>query len=281
MIKRIIYLLVLLLNGCDRPEPASSPEKAPERIISMSPNITDTLLDLGLESRLVGVSRFSGTDEVSTLPVIGDFMTINYEAVVALKPDLVILEKSSDEQKNRLRTLGIPYLETGSLTLAEIMESIRRIGEACDAQPEADQLIRQLHQQIDALRNTPRHRPRTLMVFSDYSNHEQVEQVFAFGAHCIHSELLEIAGGDNIITNSTPSVTLSREAILRLNPELIIELSAGGPRNNWSNLTSVDAVKNRRIHVLDGTYTTIPSPGSITRTLKDFSEIIRQDGTPE
>ncbi len=278
MIKRATFLFALvLLCGCDqptRPTPAGHP---PERIISLAPNITDTLHDLGLETRLVGISRFSETDSDSNLPVVGDFMNINYEAVVSLHPDLVVLEKSSDDQKARLENLGIPYLETGSLTIGDILDSIRTIGEICEVEEEATELIARLERQIDAARNTPGHRPRTLITFGEFTNPSKVEQVYAFGAACLHSEMLAIAGGNNVVSNTSPSVTLSREAIMRLNPELIIELTVGGPTNHWGNLSSVDAVQNHQIHVLDGAYTCIPSPGCFIQTLEDFSNIIRRE----
>ena len=277
MIKRAIVLITFaLLCGCDKPARPAPSGQPPQRIISLAPNITDTLHDLGLGSRLVGISRFSEKDSASDLPVVGDFMNINYEAVVSLQPDLVVLEKSSDDQKARLDSLGIPYLETGSLTIDDILDAIRAIGEACQAEEQADEMTIALEHQIDAARNSPAHRPRTLLIFSDFSNHTKIEQVYAFGAACIHSELLEIAGADNVVTDSRPSVTLSREAVIRLDPELIIELSAGGPANHWENLTSVDAVRHQRVYVLDGSYTTIPSPGCLMRTLADFSGIIRQ-----
>lgn len=277
MIKHAIILItVALLCGCDKPDRPAPSGQPPERIISLAPNITDTLYDLGLEARLVGISRFSSGQEKSDLPVVGDFMNINYEAVISLQPDLVVLEKSSDDQKARLENLGIPYLETGSLTIGDILASIHTIGEVCKVEEQATTLIGRLERQIDAARNTPGRRPRTLLTFSDFSSHTKIEQVYAFGVACIHSELLGIAGADNVVTDSRPSVTLSREAIIRLNPELIIELTAGGPTNHWENLSSVDAVKHHRIHVLDGAYTTIPSPGFLMRTLADFSRIIRQ-----
>ena len=277
MIKNILALALLLLSGCDKPPELASPGHPPERIISLAPNITDTLHDLGLGNRLVGISRFSETDSVSDLPVVGDFMNINYEAVISLQPDLVVLEKSSDDQKARLENLGIPYLETGSLTIGEILDSIRQIGAVCEVEEQAAELTAQLEQQIDAARNTPSYRPRTLITFGEFSNSSKVEQVYAFGADCLHSEMLAIAGGDNVVSNTNPSVTLSREAIMRLNPELIIELTIGGPSNQWENLSSVDAVQNDQIHVLDGPYTCIPSPGCFIKTLGDFSRIIRQN----
>ncbi|HSR88540.1 MAG TPA: ABC transporter substrate-binding protein, partial [Pontiella sp.] len=250
MIKRILTLSLFLLLGCGKPAAPPAGDHPPGRIISLAPNITDTLLELGLETRLVGVSRFSSGSEKPDLPVVGDFMHINYEALVSLQPDLVVLEKSSDDQKARLQNLGIPYLETGSLTIDDVLSSIHIIGEVCKVEEQAAELIDRMERQIDAARNTPVRRPRTLLTFSDFSGNDKVEQVYAFGAACIHSELLGIAGADNVIADPRPSVLLSREAVIRLNPELIIELTAGGPTNHWNNLSAVDAVKYHRIHVL-------------------------------
>lgn len=277
MIKRIAWLLIFLLCGCGQPVKQPDAHLPPERIVSLAPNITGTLYDLGLGSRIVGVSKFSNADQVTDLPIVGDFMNINYEAIVSLTPDLVILEKSSDGQKARLQGLGIPYLETGSLTIAEILESIRKIGMVCDVDAKATELIDGFNHRIETLRYSPTHRPRTLIAFGDFSNHAKVEQLYAFGAQCIHSELLEIAGGDNVIADARPSAVLSREAIMRLDPELIIELTTGGPTNHWETLPSLNAVQHGRIHVLDGTYTTIPSPSCLIQTLEDFTGIIRDE----
>jgi len=279
MIKQFLWLFIALLCACGKPEQPAVPSAPPERIVSLAPNITETLYDLGLGERLVGASRFGTSDP--ELAIVGDFMNVNYEAIVALKPDLVILEKSSDTQKARLDSLGIDYLETGSLTIAEILESIRQIGAKCNAGEQANGLIADMNRQMDHSRNQPAYRPRTLIAFSDFSNQSKVDQVYAFGSGCIHSELLAIAGGDNVVKDARPSVTLSSEAVIRLNPELIIELSAGGPTNHWNNLQSIEAVRNNNIHVLPGTYTTIPSPAHLMHTLEDFSGIIKRNGSGE
>jgi iron complex transport system substrate-binding protein len=276
MIRTFLFILLSLLAGCGRPDQPALPVEAPERIISLAPNITETLCELGLENRLVGISRFGIPDGLSEIPVVGDFISLNYETIVALQPDIVILEKSFDDQKARLHSLDIPYLETCSLTINEVLSSIRTIGKACKVENHSEQLIASIQTRMDALENTPAHRPRTIMVFSDFSEQDKVDQIYAFGADCIHSELLAIAGGDNVVTNTHPSVILSCEAVIRLNPELIIELSAGGPTNDWNHLQSIDAVRNRRIYVVDGNYTTIPSPANLLHTLSDLSMIIKQ-----
>lgn len=277
----ILATTLLVLPGCGRSPESTQSNQPPERIIALAPNITDTLIDLGLSNRLVGASRFTHVEQALDIPVIGDFMNINYEKIVTLKPDLVILERSSDAVKARLESLGIPYIETCSLSIADIFDSIQHIGETCGIDQRAAELIEQFNRQLNTLKNTPAHRPRTLLTFSDFSNATKIEQVYAFGANCIHSELLRIAGGDNVVVDARPSVILSQEAVIRMNPELIIELSAGGPTNQWANLPSVDAVRHHRIHILDGTYTTIPSPSCLIQTLEDFSRIVRREKSTE
>jgi len=101
MIKQFLWLFIALLCACGKPEQPAAQNGHAERIISLAPNITETLYDLGLGERLVGASRFGTSDP--ELAIVGDFMNVNYEAIVALKPDLVILEKSSPSLKSSNR----------------------------------------------------------------------------------------------------------------------------------------------------------------------------------
>ena len=270
----LLAAILLFLTGCGKRESARITADAPQRLIALAPNLTATLDDLNLGDRIVGITRFSDPGENQNLPIVGDFMNLNYEAIFALKPDLVLLEKSADAAKSRLDALGIPYLETASLTLEQVFETIQALGKACHAESAATELTQTFRAEIERARNKMSRRPRTLICFGDLSGTESIEQVYAFGADCIHSELLQIAGGDNVVKDARPSVALSREAIIRLNPELIIELTPGGSASHWESLPSVEAVRNHRIHVLTGNYTTIPSPRNLMKTLNDLAEII-------
>ena len=280
MAKYYLWSILLLLAACGRPEPAAQPDKTPERLISTAPNITEMLHDLGLDTRLVGVSSHGTRVYGPDVRIVGDFLNLNYETIVSLRPDLVIVEQSADIQKNRLDQLGIRYLETGSLSLADVLEAVRSIGEACHAEEASNRLIETFKKRLEEERNAPAHRPRTLLTFGTATDGSSAQPVYAFGAGCIHSELLEIAGGDNVVTNTGPSVILSPEALLRLNPELIIELTAGGTANHWERLDRIEAVKQGRIYILDGAYTCIPSPDALMQTLSDLSHIIEENAMP-
>jgi len=289
----LVPLCLFFSGGCGKPAQPAVLNHPPERIISLAPNITETIYALDLGDKLVGATTYCTYPEAArAVPRIGGFGQFNYEAIVAARPDLVILHKEYETDKARLQGLGIPYLETGTYFIADILETIQAIGEACGVQERAEELISQLEDRIAELRGRQdgggtasvsaassglRESPRVLITFGG----EDGESIQAFGPECIHNELLGIAGGKNIVEGGLPFAILSREAVLRLNPDIIIELApglenTGHPSRRWEKLDAVNAVKNNRIHVLTGDYTCIPGPRFI-QTLEDFSRIIRQN----
>jgi iron complex transport system substrate-binding protein len=277
----LVLLLALLSAGCGKPQSVEPRSGIPERIISLAPNITETIYALELEDKLVGATTYC-TYPAAALDVarVGGFGQYNYEAIVSLQPDLVILHKEYDSDKTRLDSLGIPYLETGSYFIADILKTIAAIGQTCGAEAQAEALIQSLNRQLDELTRVPGKRPNVLITFSGSAD-QDIEQVHAFGTECIHNELLEIAGGHNVVQGKLPYSTLSREAILRLNPDLIIELAPGmppteNPLQAWNSFEAVNAVKNKQVHQLTGDYTCIPGPRFI-QTLEDFERLIRQN----
>lgn len=276
MSRRIpILVLTALLAGCGKPDQTGL-QGTPQRIVSLAPNITETLYALGLGGKLAGATGHCLYPEAARqVPRIGGFGQFNFEAIVSLDPDLVILHREYDAEKARLASLGIPYLETGSYFIADILETIRAIGQRCGAQAEADRLVQSLREQMATHTSTAAHRPRVLMVFGG----DDPATLHAFGTECLHHELLEIAGGQNVVPGHLPFATLSREAVLRLDPEIVLVLAPGAAdpaaiAARWEEYGSVAAVKNRRVHVLAGDYTCIPGPRFV-QTLQDFSRLIR------
>ena len=270
---KIAWLSILLLAGCDKPKHPATPTHPPQRIISLAPNITETIYALGLGNKLVGDTPYCLYPPAArALPKVGGFGSFNYEAIVWLHPDLVILHKEYDVEKERLAELGIPTLETGTYFIADILETIQSIGKACNAEKQAAKLIQRLEKRIAEVRTkrgetTP---PRVLLLFG---NNSQTLQ--AFGPNCIHNELLKIAGGQNVIETKLPFATLSRETIIRLNPDLIIQLAPGTkiksePKNTFTSCP---------IYLLTNDYTCIPGPRFI-QTLEDLARIIKQNESP-
>ncbi|NNJ71134.1 MAG: ABC transporter substrate-binding protein [Kiritimatiellales bacterium] len=269
------------LLGCGEVLPLEHGGAEPERIVSMAPNITETIYALGLGDKLVGATTFcTYPDAAKKIPRIGGFGQFNFEAIVSLQPDLVILHEEYDAEIARLKRLGIPYLQTGSYYIADILNTIRSIGLACGAEREADELLARLKGRISAMKTDRQTAPRVLIIFGG-SPGTTIDQIHAFGSECIHNELIELAGGVNVVTGKLPYSILSKEAVLRLNPDIIIVLApeqnnVNNLREAWMEYSSISAVENNRIHILTNDYVCIPGPRFI-QILEDFSEIFRQN----
>ena len=277
MIRRIHFIACIfaLLVGCSPKQPTEL-NGVPKRIISFAPGITETLYALELGHKVVGATTYClYPEEAKALPRVGGFGQYNFEAIVALKPDLVILHRGQEAEKLRLDGLGIPYIDVETRRMNDILESIKTIGTACGANEEAQILLDDMHKQMAALiQNSGKH-PRVLITFGI-----NLDQIHAFGTDCLHHDLLERAGGINVIEQNLPFSTLSKEAVIRLNPDIIIQLSPGTEPSDdrskpWKQFASVEAVKNNQIHVLTGDYTCIPGPRFL-QILKDFDTITQQ-----
>ncbi len=277
MMKRIHFIagLCALLSGCS-PKPPARPDGVPARIISFSPGITETVYALGLGHKIVGATAYClYPEDAKTLPRIGGFGQYNYEAIVSLHPDLVLLDHNQTDEQRRLDGLGIPCIRVKTGLMNDILDSIRIIGEACGAEKEAQTLLDRMQRQIAAVQPPPGTPPRVLITFG--SEAVQIDRIHAFGADCLHSELLELAGGINVVEQHLPFSTLSKEAVIRLNPDMIIQLAPGAEAPAdlsapWKDYPSVEAVKNNRIYLLTGDYTCIPGPRFV-RILNDFNSI--------
>lgn len=271
-------LVLLVSGGCKRQRTDGRTGHPPERIVTMAPNITETVYALGLGDRLVGDTPYCRYPEAArALPKIGGFGDFNYEAIVALHPDLAILHREYTTEKARLAELGIPTLETGSYFMEDIFETIRSIGKTCGAEAQASNLIQSLEARVAEVRKQGRRAappPRMLVVFGNTEG----GTVQAFGANCLHSQLIEIAGGKNAVESKLPFARLSKEGIIRIDPDIVVELRPGEatgtpPSPFWKQLPSIGAVENGQIYVLTGDYTCIPGPRFI-QTLEDFSRIV-------
>ena len=281
MIKKyLIYMTALLLFGCGKPIKPTALDQPPERIIALAPDITESVYALGLGDKLVGATTYCLYPEAAQkVPRVGGFGQFNFEAIVALKPDLVILHWKYESEKTRLQGLGIPYLKIKTFSTSDIIDSIQSIGSSCNANDNAEELISAINNRIAEQQMSAKEIPRVLITFGGDAS--TIDQIYAFGKASLHNELLELAGGTNVVENNLAFSTLSKEAVIRLNPDIIIQLTPGmkapeNPFNAWKDLSGINAVQHNRIYVLTGDYTCIPGPRFI-QTLDDFSEIIRQN----
>ncbi len=260
------------------------------RLVCLSPGITETVFALGLGEQVVGVTRFcTYPPEAAQRFQVGGFLDPNYEALLALQPDLILLTPFHRELQPELDRLGLRYKIIGQDTVADIRESFLRLGALCGREAEAAALTEMLDGRLEniAHRDGGRPHPRVLMTTGRELQSGMLNEVYAISSGSFLSDLLTLAGGVNCVTGEVAEYpALSAEGILQLNPEVIIEF---GPENSgeasaaavqaWQVLTGLEAVRQSRVYYLGGARYTIPGP-RIVETLDALEKCLYSGEAP-
>jgi len=271
----VLTLGVLLIvaagarHALDRFSRPSLSPAAPQRIVSLSPGITETLYALGLGPSVAGVTRYCAwPPEAARLPKVAGFGEINYEAVLRVRPDLVVLPEDRVREKLCLERLGLPVLMLDTLSVSGLLRTITLLGRSAGREAEAEQLKAGLEKCLLTAKTLAEGRSRPTVLFAVMRADQGsggITEVHIVGRDGFYSELIEAAGGHNAYTGTLPFPRLSREALIVLDPEVIIEVISGGTnpegaRRDWQNLASIRAVKNGRVFVWTEQAHTVPGP---------------------
>ena len=221
---------------------------SPQRIVSLLPSLTESVCELGQCQRLVGVDRYSNYPaSVKSLPVVGGGLDPNIEAIVALKPDVVILAISS-RASQRLESLGIKVVALEPKNHADVRRVLKKIGallEIPDAAG-ADRLWRIIDASMSAAAQSLSPAAKNTRVYFEVSRGP-----YAAGEASFIGETLTRLGVKNIIPASLgPFPRINPEFVVRANPDLIMvgnrSMQAMAAYPGWS---SIKAIKEQRICV--------------------------------
>ncbi len=286
----VLFNFILLATSCGRKSGPQKDYKVPARIISLAPSITETLFALSLADKVIGVTSFcTYPPEVKQISKVGTFMDPNFEAILTLKPDIVITLKEDTKVKDFLHKKGLAYLAIDNHNIQAILESITLIGSACGKGSEAELLREIIFAEFDTASNMTsigdsKSRPQALLcVGRDNVGAGVLSKIWVAGPNTYYSEIIDVAGGANVIIDSLMDYsTVSSEAVIRLKPDIIIDVMANMSKftpeqvkKDWENLTMVPAVKNGMIFCLTGDYITIPGP-RVVLLLKDIKAIVAE-----
>lgn len=219
---------------------AISFDKPPQRIVSLLPSLTETVCALGLCARLVGVDRYSNYPEsVTKLPQVGGGLDPNVEAVVALKPDVVLMATSS-RAGDRLRSLGVKVVALEPKTHADVKRVLEKVGQLLGVNDAA-----RVWRVIDAATSAAAQSlPQNISATQVYF--EVNPGPYGAGEASFIGETLTRLGVKNIIpANLGPFPKLNPEFIVRANPDLIMigqrSVDNMGQRPGWAGMRAVRA----------------------------------------
>ncbi|MBN2569239.1 MAG: cobalamin-binding protein [Deltaproteobacteria bacterium] len=248
----------------------------PKRIVSLAPNITETLFALGLEKEIVGVTVFSNYPEAAREKArIGSFVNISLEKIVALSPELVIATANGNRKKSilKLAEVGIPVYVISPEGFEDIFKTIMNIGRITGRADEATILVDNLRQRVDRVRLLTRNlkKPRVFFQIG-------IDPIVSVGRNTIHSRLITLAGGINIFGDveiEYPRTSIEKVIMKRPDVIIISSMKRGGKfdqeKNKWNVWKDIPAVNSDRIHVIDSDLTDHFS----TRIVDGLEELFR------
>ncbi|MBT9475609.1 ABC transporter substrate-binding protein [Polaromonas sp.] len=222
--------------------------QSPQRIVSLLPSLTESVCALDQCQRLVGVDRYSNYPaSVQRLPVVGGGLDPNIEAIVALRPDVVIMATSS-RAGLRLESLGIKVVALEPKSHADVRRVLGKLGQLLEipAAQGADRLWRVIDSGVSAAAQSLPARAKNTRVY-----YEVNRGPYAAGQTSFIGETLARLGVENIIPAALgPFPRINPEFVVRANPDLIMV----GSRNvqamaSYPGWSSIKAVKEQRICV--------------------------------
>ena len=216
----------------------------PQRIVSLVPSATEIIFALGGEDRLVGVTDFCDWPPAARQKRrVGGMLAPSLEAIVALRPDVVVTTDEGNSQAtfDQLAGLAIPVFVVRAHHLDDVMALIARLAELTGRAPAAPPLVERrrgrVRRVVEAVR--PYARPRVLYVLWP-------EPLIVPGREGLVTELIELAGGASV-TAALPGAypRLGLEAVVTYRPDVIVLARHGGDetstlRTTWERLVVLD-----------------------------------------
>jgi iron complex transport system substrate-binding protein len=252
----------------------------PRRIVCLTDETTEVLYLLGEQDRIVGVSGYATRPpEARRKPRVSAFKSAKFDAILALKPDLVLT--FSDVQAEITRHLvlrGVTVLNFNQRSIAEILDMIGVLGRLVGKQSEGEALVESLQSELAAIAESAATFPYRPRVFF-----EEWKDPLISGIQWVE-ELVGIAGGEVIFPElarygKAQDRVVDPETAAHRDPEVILASWCGmkvnkaliQSRPGWS---SISAVRNRHVYEIKSTYILQPGPASLTEGLRQIHFIL-------
>ncbi|OGL42304.1 MAG: hypothetical protein A2161_21660 [Candidatus Schekmanbacteria bacterium RBG_13_48_7] len=263
----------IVFSGVDATGTSVRITQYPANIVSLAPSNTEILFDIGLGASITGRTRFCNyPPEVESIPIVGGFVDINVERIVALQPDLVLAIRGNPQKSiTELRRLAIKVFALDPKDITDVVRTIKDIGNITGKKENAEILADNLARRIEVVSELVKTIPvelRPKVFYGDWKS-----PITAAGINNPIDSLITMAGGINIATDSGVSWPhYSFERILAHNPDIILsgfknkedlvkdqDLLLEEIRNDmlWSK---IKAVQTNRIYFIDEDIVMRPGP---------------------
>jgi iron complex transport system substrate-binding protein len=223
-----------------------------QRIVALAPNLTEIAFAAGAGPAVVGVAAFSDYPPAAArLPVVASASGVDLEALLAVKPDLVLAWHSGNRAADvqRIESLGIPVLVTEPRRLADVPRIVRLVGHAAGTGPAAAATAQAFEAELASLQAGNRD-AREVTVF--YQVWERPLRTIG-GPHII-DEMIRVCGGRNVFHDLkvlAPEVTL--ESVIAADPDVVLTASTERGVPTWARTANLRAVREGHVYSVDAT----------------------------
>jgi iron complex transport system substrate-binding protein len=235
------------------------------RVVALAPSVTEIVYALGREARLVGVTRYSNYPPAAErLPLVGSYIQLDVERIVALQPDLCIAVKDGNPiaAVEQLESLGLSVFAINPLDLETVMQSVQAVGDLLGAESRAENIVRDMRRRIQQVQARVAQTTRRPTLFFQIG----VSPIVSVGSNTFIHTLIELAGGVNVAAGPSPYPRFSREQVIALAPEVIVisamERAAQFEqvKAEWMQWPAIPAVKSQAVFIAPNDLFDRPSP---------------------
>lgn len=222
------------------------------RIIALSPQLLELSAAAGASRRVVGtIQGASNVPWARKLPIVGDAFALNLEAIVRLKPDLILAWESGTPPRDaaRLKALGIPVFWSQANTFESLASTVNRIGVLAGTSRQAARWVGDFDNRLGALRQRYAGQKPTVRVFYQVWS----TPLITVGGTQLITQAITLCGGRNVFGNlSVLAPTIGIEAVALADPQLIVTASPQGAQwlKAWKRLPQISAVRHDQLVAL-------------------------------
>ncbi|AKJ29101.1 cobalamin-binding protein [Caldimonas brevitalea] len=246
------------------------------RVISVAPHVTELVFAAGGGERLVGVVEYSDFPPAAkAIRRVGDNKALDLETIAALKPDLIVVWRHGNAQRqlDKLKSLGVPMYQSEPKRLEHIPESIERLGRLLGSEAAAAGEGARFRERAAALRRQYAGRPPVRSFYQVWH-----QPLMTLNDTHMVSDVIRLCGGVNVFGSLDRLVpTLAEEAVLQADPEVILTASMGATSSGkalagldaWKRYPRLQAVARGNLVSIDGDLLNRPTP----RLLQGASQV--------
>jgi iron complex transport system substrate-binding protein len=240
---------------------SAATKRAPLRIISLAPSLTEIAYAAGAGSLLVGVVEFSDYPAAAkAVPRVGDAWRVDAERVLALRPDVVLVWPTGTPGTTieRLRALRLNVVEVPTQSLADVPLALRQVGRLAGTSAVAERVAIDFERRVTQQRARYSRRP-PVSVFIQIDD----EPIFTVNGRHVISEIVSLCGGRNVFAE-LPQLAppIATEAVLAADPQVILSTddTIADPRTFWQRWPRMRAVQAGTVFKVSSDLVTRASP---------------------